>query len=86
MLATSHETALEWRPVIDLLTGYLLGCPAFGWPGSDGVLVEDVLAGYEALAAAGHVPPETQLCAEHPELAARLSAFFALTHETRAAG
>jgi hypothetical protein len=83
MLATSHEAAVEWRPVIDLLTGYLLGCPAFRWPGSDGVLVEDVLAGYEALAAAGHVPPEATLCAEHPELATRLVAFFTLTHESR---
>jgi hypothetical protein len=86
MLATSPEAALEWRPVIDLLAGYLLDCPAFGWPGSDGVLVEDVLAGYEALAAAGHVPPEAQLCAEHPELAVRLTAFFALTHQMHAVG
>ncbi|MBO0697544.1 MAG: hypothetical protein J2P46_04055, partial [Zavarzinella sp.] len=75
MLATSPESAVQWRPVIDLLTGYLLDCPVFRWPGSDGMLVEDVLAGYEALAAAGHVPPEATLCAEHPELAGRLAAF-----------
>jgi hypothetical protein len=82
MLVTSHEAAAEWRPVIDLLTGYLLGCPAFRWPGSDGVLVEDVLADYAALAAAGHVPPPARLCADHPDLAGRLSAFFALNHDS----
>jgi hypothetical protein len=85
MLATSPEAALEWRPVIDLLTGHLLGCPAFGWPGSDGVLVEDVLAGYEALASAGHVPPADRLCADHPELAERLTAFFTLVHQPSSA-
>jgi hypothetical protein len=86
MLATSSESAAQWRPVIDLLTGYMLECPAFGWPGSDGVLVEDALAGYAALAAAGHVPPEETLCAEHPELAGRLAAFFMQTDRTHTAG
>jgi hypothetical protein len=86
MLATSHEAALHWRPVIDLLTGYMLACPAFRWPGSDGMLVEDVLAGYETLAGAGEVPTVEELCASHPELAARLTTFLSVTHQSHPHG
>lgn len=70
------------KPVADLLADYLAGSPHATLPGADGVLVEDVLAGYEALAARGRVPDEAELCRRHPELASRLVAFFHLQHPT----
>ena len=72
------------RPVADLLADYLRTSPDVHLPGADGVLVEDVLAGYEGLAARGQVPTEAELCARHPDLAARLTAFFHLQHPPNA--
>ncbi len=71
----------QLKPVADLLADYLAGS-ADAPPGADGVLLEDVLASYEALAARGQVPGEAELCRLHPELAARLVAFFHLQHPT----
>lgn len=68
------------RPVSDLLAEYLRTSPALHLPGADGVLVEDVLAEYEMMAARGQVPTEAELCARHPDLAGRLTAFFHLQH------
>ena len=67
------------RPVADLLTRYMLASSSVRLPGGDGLLVEDVLAGYQAMAANGQVPGEPELCRRHPEIASRLSAFFYLT-------
>ena len=60
----------------DVLAGYLLTAPAFRWPGTDGLLVEDVLREYPAAAAAWVVPGEVELCERHPELAPQIVAFF----------
>ena len=68
------------RPVANLLAEYLLGLPASSLPGADGLRIADVLAGYEALAAAGRVPTEADLCDRHPHLAARLVAYFYALH------
>jgi hypothetical protein len=76
----SKEAADCLQPVLDLLTGYMLASPSVHMPGADGLLVEDVLTGYESLAAAGQVPTEAELCVRHPEFASRLTAFFHLTH------
>lgn len=67
--------------VVDLLTGYILASPRACWPGADGMLVEDVLSCYRGLATAGDVPSEAELSQLHPELAARLTAYFVLTFE-----
>jgi hypothetical protein len=72
------------RPVAELLADYMSHSPAVNLPGADGVLVEDVLAEYEVLAARGQVPTEAELCARHPDLAARLAAFFHLQHPSDA--
>ena len=78
----TSESPAGLRPVAELLTDYLLHSPGVHMPGSDGMLLVDVLASYEALAADGQVPTEAQLCQLHPDLAARLSAFFYLTHSS----
>lgn len=72
----------ELKPVSDLLADYLTRSPGASMPGCDGANLDDVLAGYEALAARGQVPPEADLCRLHPELSARLVAFFHLQHPT----
>lgn len=77
----SNEAAEHLQPIMDLLTGYMLASPCVRMPGGDGLLVEDVLTGYETLAAAGQVPCEAELCIRHPEFASRLTAFFHLTHQ-----
>ena len=68
------------KPVTDLLAEYLRTSPAVHQPGADGVLVDDVLAEYELLAARGQVPSEVELCQRHPDMAGRLAAFFHLKH------
>jgi hypothetical protein len=68
------------RPVADLLAEYLRTSPSVHQPGADGVLVEDVLAEYEQLAARGQVPSEVELCQRHPDMAGRFAAFFHLQH------
>jgi hypothetical protein len=72
----------QLKPVADLLADYLAHSPDVSLPGGDGVLLEDVLSCYESLAARGQVPAEAELCRQHPELAARLVAFFHLQHPT----
>ena len=74
--STADPDILYHGPVADLLAAYLLSSPTIAWPGSDGLALADVLKSYPALASAGHVPLEAVLCARHPELAARLVAFF----------
>jgi hypothetical protein len=70
------------KPVADLLADYLATSPGVSLPGGDGATLGDILSGYEALAARGQVPAEAELCRRHPELAARLVAFFHLQHPT----
>ena len=79
-MSTPNPEPNPLRPVADLLADYLSHAPNAGLPGCDGALIEDVLAGYEELAAAGRVPSEAELCQRHPHLAGRLVAFFHLQH------
>ena len=72
------------RPVADLLAEYLRTAPGADLPGADGMLTDDVLAGYEGLAARGRVPSEAELCRLYPDLAGRLAAYFHLHHPTDA--
>ena len=59
----------------ELLAGYLLASGWVAWPGSDGMVVgELVLAEYPAAAAAGRVPAAAELRARHPHLAEVLAA------------
>jgi hypothetical protein len=81
-MADSHTEADRLRPVADLLADYLARSPGGCLPGADGIRLEDVLSSYESLAAHGQVPAEAELCRQHPELAARLVAFFHLQHRT----
>lgn len=81
-MPTSDAELDRLRPVANLLAEYLRVSPAVCLPGADGILVEDVLACYEGLAARGQVPSEAELCRRHPDLAARLVAFFHLRHPT----
>lgn len=71
----------ELRPIIDLLTDYMIHSSAGRFPGSDGLRIDDILAGYELLASVGEVPTERELCLRHPEYAARLTAFFYINHQ-----
>lgn len=80
MSTTDPERDRRLRPVAELLADYMSHSAAVDLPGADGVLVEDVLAGYEGMAARGQVPTEAELCIRHPDLAARLTAFFHLQH------
>ena len=61
--------------VAELLAGYLLASGWVAWPGSDGMVVEElVLAEYPAAAAAGRVPGAAELRARHPDLAGAVAA------------
>jgi len=75
MLTVSHAFGIH-DPVVELLTTYMLESPRAGWPGTDGMRLDDVASCYRVEAAAGHVLSEAELCARHPELAERLTAFF----------
>jgi len=68
------------RAVIELLAAYLLADRRPGWPGADGLTVEEVVAGaYPAAAVAGRVPPPAELTRRHPDLADALATFFRRT-------
>jgi hypothetical protein len=75
MLTASHAFGIH-DPVVELLTTYMLESPRAGWPGTDGMRLDDVASCYRVEAAAGHVPSEAELCARHPDLAEQLAAFF----------
>jgi selenocysteine lyase/cysteine desulfurase len=71
------KSAARSERLREVLLGYLqaAGCPQ--WPGTDGLMLEDVLRSYPANAAAGRVPDRQQLLREYPELREALLAFFA---------
>jgi hypothetical protein len=74
MLTSSHAAVHE--SVVELLTTCIFESPRAGWPGTDGMTLEDVVSCYRAEAAVGHVPSAAELCDRHPELAGELAAFF----------
>jgi hypothetical protein len=75
MLTASHAFGIHDQ-VVELLTTYMFESPRAGWPGTDGMRLDDVASCYRVEALAGHVPSEAELCARHAELAERLAAFF----------
>jgi hypothetical protein len=73
-----HDRTDQRQRLRALLVAYLLAADAPGWPGADGITVEDVLRSYSQVAADGLVPDLPTLLARHPELADALRDFFAL--------
>ena len=72
IIAETGETARR-EAMRELLLGYLQSA---GWPGVDGLTVDDVLRCYPVAMKRGGMPNERQLLERHPELAAELRAFF----------
>ena len=65
----------ESSRVAELLAGYLAASGRVAWPGTDGMVVEDlVLAEYIPAVAAGRVPDPAELRERHPDLAEALAA------------
>jgi hypothetical protein len=63
------------RPSLEeVLLAYLQGPGAAGWPGADGLTLDDVLHTYPQAMAAGLVPGWRELLDEHPDLADDLRA------------
>ena len=62
--------------VAELLAGYLVASGRVAWPGTDGLVVgELVLAEYPAAVAAGRVPGAAELRLRHPDVADEVAAF-----------
>jgi hypothetical protein len=66
-----HPTSRE--DLRELLLGYL---QKIGWPGTDGLTLDDVLRCYPRAMRRGGVPSAEQLLSTYPELAVELTAFF----------
>jgi hypothetical protein len=67
----------ESSRVAALLAGYLIASGRVAWPGTDGLVVEElVMTEYLPAAAAGRVPDAAELQARHPHLAGAVAAFF----------
>lgn len=77
MSATSHEPAPA-EQVKAILLGYLQCRAACLWPGGDGLTLDEMLRSYPQAAGAGRVPGLPELLRRFPDLAAALTAWFAL--------
>ena len=61
--------------VAELLAGYLVASGRVAWPGTDGLVIEElVLTEYAPAVAAGRVPGAAELRARHPDLADAVTA------------
>jgi hypothetical protein len=72
MMADRSEPDSADRRLRELLLAYLQAAMVSGWPGTDGLTVDDVLDGYPQAVAASEVPDWQQLLQQHHELAAEL--------------
>jgi hypothetical protein len=70
------ESAVQWRRLQEILLGHLQAAGVPVWPGTDGLMLAEVLRTYLPAAAARRVPGREQLQAEHPHLDQVLAAFF----------
>jgi hypothetical protein len=73
MLETSE--VLHAR-LYDVLLDHLRRVDAHFWPGTDGLTVDAVVAGYPQAAAAGQVPGLAEIAGAYPELAGELNTVF----------
>ena len=76
MPTTNDARKLCQQRLHGLLTTLILVADGYHWPGSDGLLIEDVLREYPAVARQGRVPGREDLCREHPDLAQAVADFF----------
>ena len=59
-----------------LLTTLILNADGYHWPGTDGLMIEDVLHEYPKAAHEHRVPDRDELCLRHPEMALAVADFF----------
>jgi hypothetical protein len=72
-----HGSDLPVGKLKDLLLRYLQAVSYPPWPGTDGLMVDDVVAMYPIASEQGLVPGPNELRHRHPELAKELQEFFA---------
>jgi len=81
----SETSGVLQTRLYDVLLGHLCRIDAHFWPGTDGLTVDAVVAGYPQAAAAGQVPGFAEIAGVYPELTGELNAVFS-RHCERAPG
>lgn len=76
MPTTNNARNLCEQRLHALLTTHILAADGYHWPGSDSMVIDDVLHEYPKAAELGRVPGRAELCQKHPELASAVAHFF----------
>jgi hypothetical protein len=76
MLAESAKRTTSGNLLRQVLLDYLQAGWIVGWPGADGLTLDDVLACYPQAIAAGAVPDCQELCRRHTELIGEIQSLF----------